>query len=60
MGLSDKIEAKIDKVKGAVKEKMGESADDPQVEAEGEVDQAKGHAKEAWEEIKDAGRKTTS
>ncbi len=60
MGLGDKIEGKIDKVKGAIKEKMGESSDDPQVEAEGETDQVKGHAKDAWEEIKEAGRKATS
>lgn len=59
MGLGDKIEAKIDKAKGAVKETMGESAGDPQVEAEGETDQVKGHAKEAWEEVKEAGRKIT-
>jgi uncharacterized protein YjbJ (UPF0337 family) len=60
MSLGDKIEAKIDKVKGVVKEKMGESADDPAVEAEGETDQVKGHAKEAWEEVKDAAREIRS
>ncbi|MGH2771074.1 MAG: CsbD family protein [Actinomycetota bacterium] len=60
MGLDEKIEAKIDKMKGTAKEKVGESADDPSLEAEGEKDQAKGHAKEAWEEIKEAVKKVRS
>ncbi len=60
MSLADKIEAKIDKAKGAAKEKMGESTDDPSLEAEGEKDQVKGHAKEAWEEVKDAAKKVRS
>ena len=38
---------KIDQMKGAAKEKAGQLKDDPELEAEGKRDQAKGDLKEA-------------
>lgn len=57
MGFDDKVEAKVDELKGSVKEKVGRHTDDPSLEAEGHLDQAKGNAKEAWESTKDALRR---
>lgn len=36
-----------------MKEFVGEATDDPELEAEGHVDQAKGNLKQAGEKIKD-------
>jgi uncharacterized protein YjbJ (UPF0337 family) len=54
MGLDDEVEAKIDQVKGKVKEELGEHGDDASMQAEGHADQAKGKMKEAWEDTKNA------
>lgn len=56
MGTGDKIENKADIVKGKVKETVGRAGDDPELEAEGRGDQAKGHTKQAGEKIKDAAK----
>jgi uncharacterized protein YjbJ (UPF0337 family) len=53
MGTDDKIDAKSDQVKGQVKEGVGRATDDPELEAEGHGDQAKGNLKQAGEKIKD-------
>ena len=42
----------IDKVKGKVKEAAGKATNDKSLEAEGQVDQAKGAVKGAAEELK--------
>ena len=54
MGADDKIDNKADVLKGKAKEATGRFADDPELEAEGRGDQAKGHAKQAGEKVKDA------
>lgn len=54
MGTGDKIENKADVLKGKAKEVAGRVGDDPELEAEGQADQAKGHTKQAGEKIKDA------
>ena len=48
------MEGKWDEAKGEVKEKAGETTGDESLEREGEVDQAKGNTKQAWEKTKDA------
>ena len=53
MGADDKIDAKSDQLKGEVKEGVGRATDDPELEAEGHGDQAKGNLKQAGEKIKD-------
>jgi uncharacterized protein YjbJ (UPF0337 family) len=52
----DRIEGKVDDVKGRVKRQVGEWTGDEQAQAEGTMDQAKGKAQNAWGKIKDAGR----
>ncbi|HEY3894518.1 MAG TPA: CsbD family protein [Pseudonocardiaceae bacterium] len=54
MGTDDKIDNQADVLKGKAKEATGRLADDPELEAEGQGDQAKGHVKQAGEKVKDA------
>ncbi|MGH3721651.1 MAG: CsbD family protein [Pseudonocardiaceae bacterium] len=54
MGAGDKIENQADVLEGKVKEAAGHATDDPELEAEGQVDQTKGHVKQAGEKVKDA------
>ena len=53
MGADDKIDAKSDELKSKLKEGVGRTTDDPELEAEGHGDQAKGNLKQAGEKIKD-------
>jgi uncharacterized protein YjbJ (UPF0337 family) len=53
MATDDKIDAKSDELKGKLKEGVGRATDDPELEAEGHGDQAKGNLKQAGEKIKD-------
>jgi uncharacterized protein YjbJ (UPF0337 family) len=54
VGTDDKIDNQADVLKGKAKEATGRLADDPELEAEGQGDQAKGHVKQAGEKVKDA------
>lgn len=54
MGAGDKIDHQAEVLKGKVKETVGQVTDDPELEAEGQGDQAVGHVKQAGEKIKDA------
>ena len=56
MGTGDKIENQADVLKGKAKEAAGRVSDDPELEAEGRGDQAKGHVKQAGEKVKDAAK----
>jgi uncharacterized protein YjbJ (UPF0337 family) len=56
VGTGDKIENKADVLKGKVKETAGQASDDPELTAEGQGDQAKGHVKQAGEKVKDAAK----
>ena len=49
MGLDDKAE----ELKGKAKEAWGDATDDPQMEAEGKVDQVKGKAGQLADDVKD-------
>jgi uncharacterized protein YjbJ (UPF0337 family) len=52
----DRIEGKVDDVKGRVKRQVGEWTGDENAQAEGTADQAKGKVQNAYGKIKDAGR----
>jgi len=49
---NDEVEGKFDKVKGTVKDKVGEMTGNRRLEAEGEAEHAKGEAKENWGKFK--------
>jgi uncharacterized protein YjbJ (UPF0337 family) len=48
----DEIKGKIDKAKGYAKDKAGELINDPDLEAEGELEQAGGTAQETFGKAK--------
>ena len=52
----DRIEGKMEDVKGRVKRQVGEWTGDTELQGEGALDQAKGKAKDAFGKVKDAGR----
>lgn len=54
MSAGDKIDNKAEVLKGKGKEAAGRVTDDRELEAEGQVDQAKGHLKQSGEKVKDA------
>ena len=49
----DRIEGKVDKAKGFVKEKAGQLVNDPDLEAEGAADRLKGEIKDTIGKAKD-------
>jgi uncharacterized protein YjbJ (UPF0337 family) len=53
MGTDDKIENKAEELKGKAKQAVGHATDDPDLEAEGKVDESKGELKQAGEKVKD-------
>lgn len=50
---SDEIKGKAEKAKGYVKDKAGEILNDPDLEAEGEVERAKGTLREGYGKAKE-------
>ncbi len=54
MGLDDKIKNAAQDAKGKVKEGWGKVTDDPELQAEGQADQAAADLKKAGENVKDA------
>jgi uncharacterized protein YjbJ (UPF0337 family) len=52
----DRVEGKLDDVKGRVKRQVGEWTGDENAQAEGAADQVKGKVQNAWGKLKDAGR----
>ena len=57
MATEDKAAHKATEVKGKIKEGVGRATDDEELEAEGQVDQAKGNLKQAGDKVKDAFKK---
>lgn len=53
-GFSDKLKATGNKIKGEVKETIGEVTNDPKLQAEGKADKLKGAAQEKVGEVKEA------
>lgn len=54
MGTEDKARNKKDELLGKAKKQYGDAADDPDLQAEGRVQQTKGNLKQAGEKAKDA------
>ncbi len=54
MSLGDKIENKVEELKGKAKEMIGKATDDPELEAEGHVEETTADLKQAGEKAKDA------
>ena len=52
----DRIEGKMEDIKGRAKRQVGEWTGDTQTQAEGAMDQVKGKAQNAWGKAKDAAR----
>ena len=49
----DRIEGKVEKAKGYIKDKAGEILNDPELEAEGEAERLKGEVKDQFGKAKD-------
>ena len=56
MGLQDKIQNAGEQAGGAAKEAAGKATDDPDLEAEGQGEQASAKVKKVGEDIKDVFR----
>ena len=57
MGKKKKAKNLAEIAKGKLKETAGKTSGDSQLEAEGNVDQMRGHVKQAGEKVKDAFKK---
>jgi uncharacterized protein YjbJ (UPF0337 family) len=53
----NKAANKVTELKGKIKKKAGQATDDPDLEAEGQVEESKGNLKQAGEKVKDAFKK---
>ncbi len=51
----DQVEGKWEQAKGWVKDKAGEATNNPELEAEGEAQNAAGHGQEAWGKFRKGG-----
>jgi uncharacterized protein YjbJ (UPF0337 family) len=54
MGIGDKIRNKAEELSGKAKAGVGDATDNPDLEAEGHLDESSAHAKQATESITDA------
>jgi uncharacterized protein YjbJ (UPF0337 family) len=54
----DRVEGKIEDIKGRAKRQVGEWTGDKETQAEGAAEQVKGKIQNAWGKVKDAGRDT--
>ena len=54
-GTGDKIEGKVDELKGKGKEAWGDATDDESTQAEGKTDELKGKGKQTWGDVKNTG-----
>jgi uncharacterized protein YjbJ (UPF0337 family) len=52
----DRVEGKMQDIKGRIKRQVGEWTGNEDTQAEGAADQAQGKIKNAWGKVKDAGR----
>jgi uncharacterized protein YjbJ (UPF0337 family) len=57
MSTENKAANKVTEVKGKVKKTVGQATDNPDLEAEGKVDETEGNLKQAAEKVKDAFKK---
>ena len=56
VGLRDKAGAAADKAAGAAKDKIGAATDKPDLQAEGQAQNAVGHARQSGHDIEDTAR----
>jgi uncharacterized protein YjbJ (UPF0337 family) len=56
MGAHDKVNNKVEELKGRAKEAVGDATGNEQWQAEGKAERAKGSLKQAGEKVKDAFR----
>ena len=54
MGNSDKMKNMADEAKGKIKEKVGDATDNPDQQAEGDLERREAQLKQAGEKAKDA------
>ncbi len=54
MGAMDKLNNKMDEMKGEAKERTGDATGDEQLQAEGQADKTGSNLKQAGEKVKDA------
>lgn len=54
MSATDKAKNKKEEIEGRAKRTVGAATDDPETEAEGRAEEAKGNLKQAGEKVKDA------
>jgi len=59
MGIGDKIKHKAEEVAGKVKEGMGETTDNRDLEAKGQAEQSKADVKQAGDNVADALREAS-
>ena len=59
MGLGDKIKHMAEEVTGKVKEGAGDATDNPDLEAEGQAEQAEANVKQAGDNVADALREAS-
>ena len=57
MGTQDKASNKMDEMRGAAKEKIGDATGDPALERQGQREQTGANLKQAGEKVKDAFRR---
>jgi uncharacterized protein YjbJ (UPF0337 family) len=57
MSLADKARNKAEELKGKIKEGAGSASGDEELQAEGQLDQAKANIKQVGEKIKDVFKK---
>ena len=55
MGLADKAKDKAEELAGKAKAAMGDATDNPDLEAEGRMQESKADLKQAGENVKDSG-----
>jgi uncharacterized protein YjbJ (UPF0337 family) len=59
MGIADKAKDKAEELAGKAKAKIGDATDNPDLEAEGRMQEAKADVKQAGENVKDSGDDVT-
>jgi uncharacterized protein YjbJ (UPF0337 family) len=57
MASEDKLNNKVDELKGRTKERVGEATEDEQMQTEGRAEHSKANLKQAGEKVKDVFRK---
>jgi len=57
MGRDEKVDNKVEELRGKAKEAVGRATDDRDLEAQGQRDQSASNLKQAGEKVKDAFRR---